>query len=63
MPDAEFLTEAELAAYLILAPATLKRWRNKRKGPPYIHAGDSVRYPRQALEEWLAERTVYPEGK
>ncbi len=61
MPDAPtHLTEAEVADFLRLSPATLKRWRNKREGPPYIHVGAAVRYPHADLLIWIASRRVVP---
>ncbi len=61
MPDApDYLTEAQVARHLLLSPATLKRWRNKRQGPPYTHVGNAVRYSRAALLEWLEARVVHP---
>ena len=38
---------------------TLKRWRRKKKGPPYVRIDSQrVRYPQDKLEQWLEERTV-----
>ncbi|ORB36283.1 helix-turn-helix transcriptional regulator [Mycobacterium persicum] len=43
-----------------VSPATLKTWRHKGIGPPYVVIGKRVRYRVRDLEAWLAERTVTP---
>jgi hypothetical protein len=46
-----------------VSPATLKTWRHKRIGPPYVVIGTRVRYRVCDLEAWMAERTVTPTPK
>jgi excisionase family DNA binding protein len=55
VPD--YLTPAEVADLLRLAPQTLTNMRHKGGGPPFVKVGQAVRYPRQPLERWIAERT------
>ena len=38
---------------------TLKRWRKKAIGPPYVRTDSgAVLYPEDKLEQWLEGRTV-----
>ncbi len=53
-------TTREAADYFGGAPseATLNTWRcTKRGGPPYIRIGRLIRYRKEDLDRWLAERT------
>jgi excisionase family DNA binding protein len=60
------LTREEAAAILAVSKGTLSRWAADRQGPPFVKlgAGDkaSVRYPADALEEFIAARTVAPKS-
>ena len=59
LPSGEFLTATDLIAVgLVKSPATLKRWRDKRQGPPYIQISEgTIKYPRQGLLAWLNRNT------
>ena len=53
------LTTIEAAAYLRLAPHTLKRYRYLGVGPRYLRAGRAaIRYRRSALDAWLNREQV-----
>ena len=39
---------------------TLAGWRSKGIGPSYIKIGSRVGYLGEALNQWLAERTIKP---
>jgi excisionase family DNA binding protein len=58
------ITRAEAAAYLGVSQATLSRWAADRTGPPFVKLTDSgngsVRYPSDALDDFLAARTKHP---
>lgn len=56
MPD--LLTAREVAEMLRVSKPTLARWRSIEQGPPFIQIEGSIRYPREAVERWLAERTL-----
>lgn len=58
------LTEAQAAAVLNIAPATLTSWRStKRAGrPAHCRIGGAVRYRRCDLEAFIAA-SVVQEGK
>ena len=55
------LTDVESAQLLNLSVQTLRNWRSKRIGPPYIKLGRAVRYKLVDLLEWVEKRAVDPE--
>lgn len=50
------LTDRELAAMLAVKPATLRVWRWRKKGPPWVKVERSVRYRLEDVERWIEER-------
>jgi predicted site-specific integrase-resolvase len=54
----DFLTEKELAEKSKLSVQTLRNYRAERKIFPYVKVGRSVRYPTDAVERVLRERTI-----
>ena len=51
--DGMFTTK-ELAAHLALSQSTLRAWRLRGEGPPFIRLGArNVRYPLDQLERWI----------
>lgn len=60
-PPAEpskYLDEKQLCAELDISSVTATKWRRNAEGPPFIRVGRLIRYPREAVEAWLASRTV-----
>jgi predicted site-specific integrase-resolvase len=57
MHDRLFLTTAEAANRLGLAPKTLERWRWSGFGPPFVKLGRAARYDVRVLDDWAAKRT------
>ncbi len=53
---ADFYSPDELADYLGVPVSTVYGWRTKGIGPVGIRVGRHVRYPRHAVESWLAEQ-------
>ena len=51
-----YLTTGEAARYLGLSPRTLKRYRVTGDGPAFHRFGGRVRYRRDRLDAWAAER-------
>jgi hypothetical protein len=53
----ELLIEREAAAFLRVAPQTLRTWRSEGRGPAYARLGagkrTSVRYDRRDLESFI----------
>ncbi len=54
----KFLDEKQLCTELTISPVTATKWRRNAEGPPFVRVGRLIRYPRAAVEAWLASRTV-----
>jgi predicted DNA-binding transcriptional regulator AlpA len=57
---APLIPTAEAAEMLGLQPQTLRKWRVKGVGPPYVRFGGPsgrVAYRRSEIEAWLRART------
>jgi len=54
---AGLLCTKEAARLLGLHHNTLCKWRIRGVGPRFIKAGNTVRYRRSDIEEWLQSRT------
>lgn len=54
LAPAAYLTERQAAALLNLSPETLRSWRSRRRGPPFVRLGGAVRYDSTALRRWAA---------
>ena len=58
MDQPQNLTTEEAAAIANVEPSTLKRWRARDVGPPFVKLGNSwmarVFYPRDKLLAWIA---------
>ena len=52
-PQAAVLTERQVADYLDMSVASLRRWRLFRTGPKFVKIGTAVRYKRGDIEMWL----------
>lgn len=52
------LTEREVAGLYHISLSTVRRWRQKGKGPDFIKLGASVRYERAAVLSWVDARPV-----
>lgn len=50
------LNEKQVAAFLGISLAALRRWRYEGKGPRFTKLSAAVRYSQDSLEEWLATR-------
>jgi hypothetical protein len=61
MPDFEpLLTEQDAARFLNAHPGTLRNWRSKGRGPPYVAVGAAVRYAPQDLRAYIEVHTRRP---
>jgi predicted DNA-binding transcriptional regulator AlpA len=49
----EMLNEHEVASFLNISVATVRRWRLFRKGPTFLKIGSAVRYRRRDVELWV----------
>lgn len=54
-----FLTEEEVSKRYrgAVSPGTLRNWRSKRVGPPFLKVGKSVLYPMEGLLAWERRQT------
>lgn len=52
----ELLDEQEAAAKLRLSGGTLRQWRYKREGPPFVKLGRRIMYRPEDVARWLAGR-------
>jgi hypothetical protein len=60
-PLSERLTTQAAAEYLNLSPATLRNWRNQRRGPAFFQLSRTrIFYAKGDLDEWLRNRRVRP---
>lgn len=50
--------ERREAERLGVSVRTLQQWRRTGGGPPYVKMNSAVRYNPEAVDAWLAERTV-----
>lgn len=60
------LTRREAAIYLGVSCPTMSRWAKDRTGPAFCKLGNAataaVRYPIDALDQFIAERTKAPKA-
>ena len=49
----EMLIEHQVAEWVNMSVATVRRWRLFRKGPKFLKIGSAVRYRRADVEAWL----------
>src|SRR5437867_9817767 len=47
------MNEHQVADFLNMSVASVRRWRLFRKGPKFIKIGRAVRYKREDVEMWL----------
>lgn len=53
------MTPREAADLLRVEPSTLKTWRRREQGPPFVRLGArTVRYERRAVAAWLERDEV-----
>jgi hypothetical protein len=53
-PALNLLTETQVADYLHVSIAALRKWRFQRRGPVFLKIGSLVRYRRADVEAWLS---------
>jgi hypothetical protein len=56
----EFLSEQEAAAAIDKSLRTLRQWRRRGLGPPYILFGRTIRYRKAAFVEHFRQNEVKP---
>ena len=63
MEQVQVLNDVQAAAFLGLAPQTLRNARCHRRGPAYIKLGRRIVYKLSDLQEYLAKHRVDPEAQ
>lgn len=58
MNEVDYYTTEELAIKMRVASQTLRHWRMKREGPPWVRFGRRVLYPRDGFATWAAAQEV-----
>lgn len=62
--NSDFLNINEAARYLRVTPLTLRNWRQRGEGPPWIRLGPRmIRYPVPSLSAYLVELECHPSDK
>ena len=54
LPLVKLLTDRDVSAVTGMARSTLAKMRLRGDGPPWVRVGVSVRYPEDALADWMA---------
>lgn len=58
-PEPAYMTPREAADLLRVEPSTLKTWRRREQGPPFVRLGNrTIRYERRAVATWLEQDEV-----
>lgn len=55
--EVAYYTTGELASRMRVAEQTLRHWRMKRTGPPFVNFGRRVVYSVKGFEKWEAKQT------
>jgi predicted site-specific integrase-resolvase len=51
------LNEHDAASMLNVSAGTLRNWRSKGDGPPFIRVGSAIRYAPEGLRQYVEART------
>lgn len=54
----KLLTETEVARFLSVSVAALRRWRLEGRGPRFLKLGSAVRYRQEDVKAWLDSRPM-----
>lgn len=57
MEEKRYMTVSEVAEYLTVRPSTIRTWTRDRKIPT-IALGSLVRYDKEQIDKWMADREV-----
>lgn len=52
----DLLLRTEVANLLRISAWTLAKWASNGVGPNYVRVGNKCLYPRNKLEQWIAEQ-------
>ena len=57
---ADYATEDELSSELKKGKRTLRQWRQRRTGPPFVKVENLILYPRNGARCWLKNLETDP---
>lgn len=57
------IPDTEVAPLLGVSVQTLRNWRSRGVGCPFIRLGSAVRYRMADVENWIEKNTVVPIGE
>lgn len=57
----EFVNEIAVAKMLGKSLRTIKGYRFKRTGPPFIQIGQKILYRKSAVKDWLLKHEIVPQ--
>ena len=61
-PQSAMLTATGVAAMLVCSPRTVYRLVDAGRIPPPVKIGGMVRWPRESLEQWIADGCPVPKN-
>lgn len=56
----DLLNTRTAARLLAVSEDTLKAWRSRKQGPPYLHLEGAIRYLRSDLERYIESQMQRP---
>jgi len=62
-PGTDLLSVDDRAETLQVSPRTIRRWRSEGKLPPALEFSGVLRWRREAVERWIAEREAGRDGQ
>ena len=54
----EIMNEMQVAEYLNMSAASLRKWRLFREGPKFLKVGRAVRYRKAEVDAWLNSHSI-----
>jgi hypothetical protein len=61
--SSHILSAHDAARYIGRSEITVRQWRSRGLGPPYIRQGRSISYLKADLDQYLEERRCAPKGR
>jgi hypothetical protein len=59
----DYLTEDQLSIKLGRKKRTLRLWRQRREGPPWVKYGPTIVYPSDEVDPWLRSLIQHPQRR
>ena len=58
-----YVDEQDLAQEFEVTVQTVRRWRRRKQGPPWVKTPGGVRYPIAESREWLRDNLITSHGR